>query len=1113
METTRSRGARGGRPGDSRFASSVSGAGGERVDGGRVEGGVASATGVASAATTSSGGPEPDVYAALDSYAFSEPLRAQFRRGWRSLVEEGFEPLQHALTEQVLAVLATSSASRNAARSTTFTETRDLDSVQDQSAPPGSPVSSGGGDLVEDYEPSRVLADRRDATLSRRGIHVVHVPAPRGVLSASVWMELYRTVLLLCTKPGPCAVKRALYEQVERQIGTFCSNTILPDLERRVSGHETTAQPIFSSLNGVRDACSPMRDLDGARAERPTIRARRARNSMDTQSSRITQSKSSAGDSERDHLAADVHPMEEGSLQGIELMDVASDETSDATEDASDFGMDIVAIEELLHAFCAWWMAYQHLVQFVCKIFSYLDRCYTDKQNGPPPLEQLGRILFRTKVLDKMHDVLRMAILTLVARDRSGDIVDRALIHSAVVVFTATDWISYYSDEIETPYLAALQSHYELESRRWLEECAFPEYMREAESALRQEIAIAQAVLHPSSVERVKDTVENAILLAHQDRLLTAEDSGFAVLLAQRHLDDLRRVFWLYSGQWVQELCGQPVDGASGQARSGANGRSILHPQARQERALRPIAQQFARSAEREGATLFARYNAQIVEVDSGGDNLGREDSDRSGARKRHADGSEKQELASLPRSSSEELTSVSGNASVAGITDLEVTSAEQTGMWLVHELVSLHGMYRRILQVCFDNHEVFAQQLRMAFEAIVNNPRDMNMIPELLASYVDRIIQGIYVVDGSDGDIGAHLSIIVQLLEYIYNKDVFAELYRFYLCKRLIFDLSSSRDLEVIFVEKLKATLGPLFTARLEGMLRDMHTSVAFQERFEKWSAGQGDGVVQQLDDADPGRASSQIPAFSVTLATTSIWPTFPGDSDLQVPPVLAARLAEYERFYEQQTQHRQLNWVYALGKGVVECTRAAFPHMTRYRRVELELNTYQLCILLLFENADALNFEQVCNALNVKSPAILELVKRCVLSLCQKKYRLLIKSPACHEVRSTDVLQLNPHFDPPQRRMRFACLPHQISREEHQVARQTFQDDRAPLVEATIVRIMKAHKQLAHQELVTEILNTLNAHFTPDVRFIKERIENLIAREYLERDAQDPALFRYVT
>jgi len=38
------------------------------------------------------------------------------------------------------------------------------------------------------------------------------------------------------------------------------------------------------------------------------------------------------------------------------------------------------------------------------------------------------------------------------------------------------------------------------------------------------------------------------------------------------------------------------------------------------------------------------------------------------------------------------------------------------------------------------------------------------------------------------------------------------------------------------------------------------------------------------------------------------------------------------------------------------------------------------------------------------------------------------------------------------------------------------------------------------------------LMQHFKPDPKVIKRRIEDLISREYLERDKDNPALYRYV-
>ena len=64
----------------------------------------------------------------------------------------------------------------------------------------------------------------------------------------------------------------------------------------------------------------------------------------------------------------------------------------------------------------------------------------------------------------------------------------------------------------------------------------------------------------------------------------------------------------------------------------------------------------------------------------------------------------------------------------------------------------------------------------------------------------------------------------------------------------------------------------------------------------------------------------------------------------------------------------------------------------------------------------------------------------------------------------------------------------------------------------QAAIVRIMKTRKTLDHQKLVLEASTQLMRHFKPDPRQIKKRIEDLIAREYLERDASNSTVYKYL-
>ncbi|KAJ3197072.1 Cullin-3 [Irineochytrium annulatum] len=65
---------------------------------------------------------------------------------------------------------------------------------------------------------------------------------------------------------------------------------------------------------------------------------------------------------------------------------------------------------------------------------------------------------------------------------------------------------------------------------------------------------------------------------------------------------------------------------------------------------------------------------------------------------------------------------------------------------------------------------------------------------------------------------------------------------------------------------------------------------------------------------------------------------------------------------------------------------------------------------------------------------------------------------------------------------------------------------------VEAAIVRIMKSRRRMDHNALLNEVLGQLGARFAPSPAMIKKRIEALIEREYLERDAKDRKYYNYL-
>ncbi|KAJ1670490.1 hypothetical protein EV182_008172, partial [Spiromyces aspiralis] len=71
----------------------------------------------------------------------------------------------------------------------------------------------------------------------------------------------------------------------------------------------------------------------------------------------------------------------------------------------------------------------------------------------------------------------------------------------------------------------------------------------------------------------------------------------------------------------------------------------------------------------------------------------------------------------------------------------------------------------------------------------------------------------------------------------------------------------------------------------------------------------------------------------------------------------------------------------------------------------------------------------------------------------------------------------------------------------------------DRKHLIQAAIVRIMKARKTMSHMDLINEVVNQLISRFQPQPKNIKRQIEVLIEKDYLERNEEMPDHYNYIS
>ncbi|RHY77671.1 hypothetical protein DYB38_000920 [Aphanomyces astaci] len=395
-----------------------------------------------------------------------------------------------------------------------------------------------------------------------------------------------------------------------------------------------------------------------------------------------------------------------------------------------------------------------------------------------------------------------------------------------------------------------------------------------------------------------------------------------------------------------------------------------------------------------------------------------------------------------------------------------------------IKEILALHDKYVKVVQDQFGGNSLFQKALKEAFVEFVNKDVGKDCSAKLMSTFCDRILKS----GGeklSDVQVEEYLEKVVHVFSYLTDKDLFAEIYRNQLAKRLLNQRSSSDDAEICMISKLKLRCGAQFTGKMEGMLNDLAIGGDHQAEFDVFQKSHNHGAIE----------------FGVQVLTTGHWPSY---QPLQVhlPPPMVKCMSLFKTYYDSKTSHRRLQWVHSLGNATV---RATYANKKWY---DLQVTTLQAVALELFNTDASLTFDQLQESLNV-SP---DVVKRILHSLSCGKFKVVKKTPENKSIATTDTFQANAAFASPVRKLRIPMASLEESHNPKHV-----EEDRSIAIEAAIVRIMKARKTLNHQQLISEVLSQLS-FFTPNPKLIKRRIEALIDREYLERDPDSTTTYRYL-
>ena len=290
-----------------------------------------------------------------------------------------------------------------------------------------------------------------------------------------------------------------------------------------------------------------------------------------------------------------------------------------------------------------------------------------------------------------------------------------------------------------------------------------------------------------------------------------------------------------------------------------------------------------------------------------------------------------------------------------------------------VDALLEVHTRYANLVNEAFAGESEFVRSLDSACKEFVNRnavcKSSTTRSPELLAKYTDNLLKR-SAKNAEEADLENMLTQIMTVFKYIEDKDVFQKFYSRMLAKRLVHTNSASEEAEISMIGKLKEACGFEYTNKLQRMFTDIQTSKDLNSSYKSWQEDVLDG--DELRRAvDP----------SYNILGTGFWPLQPPNTKFIPPQDIVRTYERFQKFYFDKHSGRKLTWLWQLCKGEI---KANYIKNTKVPYT-FQVSTYQMAILLLFNDADTVSYEEMERATALSAdwlgPSVAVLVKAKVI------------------------------------------------------------------------------------------------------------------------------------
>jgi cullin 3 len=769
---------------------------------------------------------------------------------------------------------------------------------------------------------------------------------------------------------------------------------------------------------------------------------------------------------------------------------------------ASSYTSNMLFLEAVADA----WHQHTVTMSMIRDILMYMDRTFVVQQKRRPVFE-LGLHLFRVTVWE--HPTIRSTVIDLVleaiALERCGHLLDdrgasaKQIIGMLLELGRADYAVMVYQEDFERIFLGRTQEFYHSESLQYLSEATASDYVRKAVRRIEEEkIRAINLQLPQTTTGPLQSIVQTEWIERHAVQLVDMESTGFAALLQQ-------------AGTNPGTIVG--VGPASATTATATSSKATA--------ASSSISDDKILNDMREMYELFVRVPASVDYL--------------------------RDALSERIKTTGRQL-----------IHDQMTGQADPAAF--VRGVLHMRQQYETVVQVAFGNEKKAQKRMKESFEDFLNVDA---RAASCLAVYVDELLRT-GLRGATDEQVNDELHKVIVVFRYLSDKDIFESFYKQHLAKRLLGNRSVSDDAERATVSLLKAECGYQYTTKLEGMFNDMRISRETRDKYKAHKRQQQ----ESSSKSSPSKSSSidyypsSILDIEVDVLTTGYWPS-QNVPPCTLPVVVQDAIDQFSKFYLEKHTGRKLSWQTSAGAAELRATFGVGSGKP-LRHHELSVSTYQMCILLLFNTTDTLTLAQIRAHTHVPDAEL----RRHLISLCTPKNRILKKGSKGRSIDSdTDTFTFNNDYTSKSKRVKIQLVKETSitssttgqQQQQQQLQRQqqnagddsnhvgpgssggngvsvgaqivtnsggdndgtmvidgsvpvAVEEDRRHLVEAAIVRIMKARRSLNHNDLIAEVTKQLSVRFNPSPTFIKKRIESLIDREYLERDEHEHRRYLYV-